>query len=65
VKPSEALFIGNNPYRDIAGASSIGMKVVWLRREGGWAYKEPPRELELYPEWQIREFSQLYGILGL
>lgn len=30
-KPSECLFVGDNPERDIAGAKSVGMMVVWAR----------------------------------
>jgi HAD superfamily hydrolase (TIGR01509 family) len=30
VKPQEALFIGDNYYTDICGASSIGMDTVWV-----------------------------------
>ena len=31
VKPSECLFVGDNPARDIAGAKSVGMKTAWAK----------------------------------
>jgi putative hydrolase of the HAD superfamily len=32
VKSSEAVFIGDRVYDDVAGAQSVGMKGIWLRR---------------------------------
>jgi FMN phosphatase YigB (HAD superfamily) len=32
--PSEAVFVGDSPSRDMAGARAIGMRHVWLRPEG-------------------------------
>jgi putative hydrolase of the HAD superfamily len=34
VSASEAVFVGDAPFHDIAGARQIGMKTIWLRRLG-------------------------------
>jgi len=34
VKPSEAVYVGDNPAKDFIGAHSAGMKAIWLRRRG-------------------------------
>ncbi len=30
VKPGEAVFVGDNPYRDVAGAKKVGMARIWI-----------------------------------
>jgi putative hydrolase of the HAD superfamily len=32
VEPSEALMIGDNLHRDVAGASALGIRTAWIRR---------------------------------
>ncbi len=34
VDAADAVFVGDSPKHDIAGASAVGMKTVWLRRDG-------------------------------
>lgn len=34
VSASEAVFVGDAPFHDIAGARQVGMKTIWLRRLG-------------------------------
>ena len=34
VAPSEAVFVGDSPSRDMAGARALGMRHVWLRPDG-------------------------------
>ena len=36
VRPQEAVFVGDNPERDIAGAHAAGLYTVRLRRTGGY-----------------------------
>lgn len=31
IQPKEILFVGDNPYTDIAGAHGVGMKTAWIR----------------------------------
>jgi len=33
IQPKEILFVGDNPYTDIAGAHGVGMKTAWIRME--------------------------------
>ena len=33
-EPAEAVFVGDSPSRDMAGAKALGMRHVWLRPEG-------------------------------
>lgn len=34
VAPSECVMVGDNPERDVAGAMAVGMKSVWVQRNG-------------------------------
>ena len=34
VDPSEALYVGDNPYDDVLGAKSVGMNAAWINRPG-------------------------------
>jgi putative hydrolase of the HAD superfamily len=53
VKPSECLFVGDNPARDVAGAKSVGMRTAWAAYGHVWGEKnrmhdfviKSPREL--------------------
>ena len=31
IRPEEAVFVGDNPESDIAGAKAVGMKTIWMR----------------------------------
>jgi putative hydrolase of the HAD superfamily len=33
--PDEALMVGDNPIRDVAGAQRLGIRTAWLDRDGG------------------------------
>lgn len=35
VLPQMACYVGDNPEKDFTGPKSLGMKTVWIRREGG------------------------------
>jgi putative hydrolase of the HAD superfamily len=45
VEPVEAVFVGDHPTNDIAGARSMGMKAVWLRGSHVWPSEIPQPEL--------------------
>jgi len=34
VKPSAAIYVGDNPHHDVMGARGVGMRAVWLNRPG-------------------------------
>lgn len=59
VEPSEAVHVGDLLETDIAGAKSIGMKAVWLKR------KEVASSIQLSPDFEIGELAELINILGL
>jgi len=57
VSPSEAVFIGDNAFRDIGGAKSIGMKtiLVMTRRES----KDPTLPRPDFRAWNIGDIPKL------
>ncbi len=42
VEPRDALFVGDNPEADIAGAYRAGIRTAWLRRGQEWPASLPP-----------------------
>jgi len=56
VVASEAIFIGDNPIFDVAGARAVGIRAIWLNCEG----IEPPADV-LCPE-RISSFDQVVGL---
>ncbi len=57
--PEMALFAGDSPESDIAGAGSAGMKTAWVRRGRTW-----PPEMKA-PDIQIDQLYELGPVLGL
>jgi putative hydrolase of the HAD superfamily len=56
---SKVLFVGDNPYTDIAGAHGVGMRTAWVRM--GREYpSDAPR-----PDMVIDSVTELRGVLGL
>jgi putative hydrolase of the HAD superfamily/5'-nucleotidase len=46
VAPARAVYVGDNPKRDVGGAKGVGMKAVWIRnRERPWADHLPAPDL--------------------
>ncbi|MCS6936632.1 MAG: HAD family hydrolase [Candidatus Bipolaricaulota bacterium] len=58
VSPSEALYVGDSPMYDIAGAKGAGMKMIWVNRNG-----LPTENLEIKPDRVVRDLRQLLAIL--
>jgi putative hydrolase of the HAD superfamily len=54
VSPGQAIFIGNDGYRDIFGARQLGMKTILFRRA-----QDMTRPNEAEPDYIIREFAEL------
>jgi putative hydrolase of the HAD superfamily len=54
VSPREAVFIGNDRYRDVFGARQLGMKTVLFCHSEG---QGGPHQAE--PDYLIREFAEL------
>ena len=55
VAPEAAVFVGDNMFDDVYGASSIGMKTVWINRDGKPADPEMTGFAE--PDYEIRDES--------
>ncbi|NDJ59889.1 MAG: HAD family hydrolase [Chloroflexi bacterium] len=59
IKPTEAVFIGDNPEADIAGAQSVGMRAV-LR---GNAHQQPISNYLIKADAAIKSFAELPPLL--
>jgi FMN phosphatase YigB (HAD superfamily) len=59
VRPSEALFVGDRADIDVVGAQRMGMPSVWINRE---AQALPPGITP--PDYEVRDLSELAGIVG-
>lgn len=57
VDASECVFVGDNPLTDIRGASSAGMKTIWI--EG---YRPWPEDLAITPHHTITRLTELLDI---
>ena len=47
IEPSEILFVGDNPYTDIAGAVGVGMKTAWVRVTERYPDDAPKPDIEI------------------
>jgi putative hydrolase of the HAD superfamily len=54
VRPDQAIYIGNDRYRDIFGARQLGIKTVLFLHA-----QDTPRPCEAEPDYIIREFAEL------
>ena len=59
IQPSEILFVGDNPYTDITGAATVGMKTAWIRVTDQYPGDAPQ------PDMQIYNVTELRPLLGL
>ncbi|AEH24976.1 TIGR02253 family HAD-type hydrolase [Pyrococcus yayanosii] len=55
-KPEETVMVGDSLEQDILGAKALGMRAVWVNREGEKGYNLPDAE--------IKTFSELPKVLG-
>ena len=57
--PHEAVFIGDSPDHDIAGARAAGIRAVWINRTGRpWSHPDPP------PEDEVRDLAAFLALLS-
>jgi putative hydrolase of the HAD superfamily len=59
ILPSQAIYIGNDSYRDIFGARQLGMKTILFTHT-----QEMPHPNDAEPDYTIREFAELMGALN-
>lgn len=58
VEPAEAVYVGDSPWADVAGARNAGLHAIWIRRHGLlWPEDIAP------PEAQISSLKELPGLL--
>ena len=57
--PNQAIYIGNDSYRDIFGARQLGMKTILFTHT-----QEMPHPNDAEPDYTIREFAELMGALN-
>ncbi|NUQ65432.1 MAG: HAD family hydrolase [Pirellulales bacterium] len=58
VDPSQAIYVGDNPDRDMAGACRAGMSAVRIRRPDGYFRDHPVNDQEM-PCCEIRRLADL------
>lgn len=64
VSAGEVLHVGDSLPADVAGASALGIRTVWLTRR----VRDPAARLRAYegppPDWRIADLSELPEVLG-
>jgi putative hydrolase of the HAD superfamily len=59
VRAEQALFVGDSPEFDIAGARASGIRSVWVNRTGrAWNHPDPP------PDHEVADLASLRPLLG-
>jgi FMN phosphatase YigB (HAD superfamily) len=58
ITPAEAIFVGDSPSIDIAGAKGVGMGAIWLDRKGGHLDEPIPP-----PDHTVKRLEEIKGIL--
>jgi putative hydrolase of the HAD superfamily len=61
IQPGEAVFVGDNPERDIRGARGVGMACIRLRRDRGYFGAPPPPSDA--PDAEITGLAELETVL--
>jgi 2-haloalkanoic acid dehalogenase type II len=58
VEPSRAVYVGDSPWADIAGARHAGLGAIWINRHGyDWPEDIPP------PDVTVRSLEELPALL--
>jgi 2-haloalkanoic acid dehalogenase type II len=58
VDPEQAMYVGDSPWHDVAGARNAGMRAVWLNRHG----RDWPEDIQP-PEMTITSLAELAAAL--
>jgi HAD superfamily hydrolase (TIGR01509 family) len=62
VEPGEVLYVGDNYFHDIFGASLAGLKTIWYNRLDNVTTYEP---LRIEPDATVRSIAELADLLGV
>lgn len=59
VAPGDAVFVGDNPLKDVAGAAAVGMRTIRVRT-GEYAHLDG----EVAPDHEVADLREVWGLLG-
>jgi FMN phosphatase YigB (HAD superfamily) len=59
LKPEDAVYIGDNPVKDFAGARKLGMKTIRIRRRGGEHEYAEAKDTQNMPDAEIESLGEL------
>jgi putative hydrolase of the HAD superfamily len=64
VAPDEAIHVGDNLDADVAGATAVGLRTIWITR----CVRDPDAVLAKHrgpaPTWRVRDLAEIEAILG-
>ena len=58
-RPEEAIYVGDSPEHDVAGAQAAGLQAIWVNRRGRAWPGGPP------PDFEIGDLRELLPLLGV
>tara|TARA_B100000470_G_C19775154_1_gene384959 strand:+ start:344 stop:1057 length:714 start_codon:yes stop_codon:yes gene_type:complete len=61
IRASEAVYVGDNPYDDVVGAKSVGMKVVLLNRYNRPKHRHPMPDGEIKTLCELSKFLERWS----
>ena len=64
IRPSEILFVGDNPYTDITGAVAVGMKTAWVRVTENYPEDAPAPDMEIGSVVELRDLLGINKQIG-
>jgi len=64
VEPGEAVFVGDNPERDMVGARRAGLASIRIRRPGSYFEATEFDGPEAHPDFEIRQLTELDSLLA-
>jgi putative hydrolase of the HAD superfamily len=58
IKPSEAIFVGDNSEADVVGSKNVGMNVIWINKNNEHIRREIPN-----PDYVVTKFTDINKII--
>ena len=62
--PSESVFVGDNPQRDMLGARNAGLYAVRIRRLGGYFSSRQPSPSDPAADCEVRSLTELERVIA-